>query len=226
MSLPLPVTSGARSLPHNTRTSIARPQHAYVLIQHRASNRLILGVARRSLTAIECIPTMTRNVWASALAPSVFSSSDDSTHLSAMRQPLASDFELHAASAQSIRIAVSRTTASPVVPDAVTDNVVASGVRPDPDAPGERRCRRNLLRFGSGSLARGRRRNARCNGWRRAVGVPAIRKDTSQGRLRTHHQFLEAQEADAKANDRFISSLAGGRSQRSRPDSLSSMGHM
>lgn len=34
------------SLPHNTRTSIARPQHAYVLIQHRASTRLIRGRRR------------------------------------------------------------------------------------------------------------------------------------------------------------------------------------
>lgn len=46
-------------------------------------------------------------------------------------------------------------------------------------------------------------------GW--SLSIPEIREDTSQGRLATHSTYYEAHEADPRADDRFTSSLAGGR---------------
>ena len=44
-------------------------------------------------------------------------------------------------------------------------------------------------------------------GWQLPVGM--ISEDTSDGRLRTHDPRVEATETDAKADDRFVSSIAG-----------------
>ncbi len=49
-------------------------------------------------------------------------------------------------------------------------------------------------------------------GWNWNFSIPEIREDVSQGRMRTHNPLLEAQQADPKLDDRFTSSLAGGRS--------------
>ncbi|MGE3543578.1 MAG: toxin TcdB middle/N-terminal domain-containing protein [Kofleriaceae bacterium] len=47
-------------------------------------------------------------------------------------------------------------------------------------------------------------------GW--SLSIPEIREDTSHGRMRTHYPIDEiAQGANAPADDRFVSSLAGGR---------------
>ena len=46
-------------------------------------------------------------------------------------------------------------------------------------------------------------------GW--SLSIPEIREDTSQGRLATRSSFYESQQPDPKADDRFVSSLAGGR---------------
>lgn len=48
-------------------------------------------------------------------------------------------------------------------------------------------------------------------GWNWTLSIPEIREDVSQGRMRTHNPLLEAQQADPKLDDRFTSSLAGGR---------------
>src|SRR5262245_33580192 len=45
-------------------------------------------------------------------------------------------------------------------------------------------------------------------GW--SLSIPEIRDDTSQGRLRTHAPQVEVQQADPRADDPFISTLAGG----------------
>ena len=46
-------------------------------------------------------------------------------------------------------------------------------------------------------------------GW--SLAIPEIREDTSQGRLRTHSPEVEATQSDSRADDRFISTMAGGR---------------
>ena len=46
-------------------------------------------------------------------------------------------------------------------------------------------------------------------GW--SLAIPEIREDTSQGRLRTHSPEVEATQSDPRADDRFISTMAGGR---------------
>jgi hypothetical protein len=46
-------------------------------------------------------------------------------------------------------------------------------------------------------------------GW--SLSIPEIREDTSQGRLRTHSPEVESGQADPRADDRFVSSMAGGR---------------
>ncbi|MBP9087509.1 MAG: hypothetical protein KBG15_15405, partial [Kofleriaceae bacterium] len=46
-------------------------------------------------------------------------------------------------------------------------------------------------------------------GWN--LTIPDIHEDTSQGRLATHHGVVESTQADPKADDRFTSSMAGGR---------------
>lgn len=50
-------------------------------------------------------------------------------------------------------------------------------------------------------------------GW--TLSIPMISEDHSQGRLRTRSSMVEAQQAangeDPKADDRFVSSMAGGR---------------
>ena len=46
-------------------------------------------------------------------------------------------------------------------------------------------------------------------GW--SMSIPEIREDGSQGRLRTRSPEVEAPQADPRFDDRFVSSLAGGR---------------
>jgi hypothetical protein len=46
-------------------------------------------------------------------------------------------------------------------------------------------------------------------GW--SLSIPEIREDTSQGRLRTNSPEVESTQADPRADDRFVSTLAGGR---------------
>ncbi len=46
-------------------------------------------------------------------------------------------------------------------------------------------------------------------GW--SLSIPEIREDTSQGRLRTHSPEVEGGQADPLADDRFVSTMAGGR---------------
>ena len=46
-------------------------------------------------------------------------------------------------------------------------------------------------------------------GW--SLSIPEIREDTSQGRLRTHSPEVELTQSDPAADDRFVSSMAGGR---------------
>jgi RHS repeat-associated protein len=49
------------------------------------------------------------------------------------------------------------------------------------------------------------------SGWNWNLSIPEIREDVSVGRMRTHYPLLEAQQADPKLDDRFVSSMAGGR---------------
>jgi RHS repeat-associated protein len=46
-------------------------------------------------------------------------------------------------------------------------------------------------------------------GW--SLSIPSIQEDTSQGRLATHSGYYEPLQTDSKSDDRFTSSLAGGR---------------
>ncbi|MGJ0492828.1 toxin TcdB middle/N-terminal domain-containing protein [Methylobacter sp.] len=46
-------------------------------------------------------------------------------------------------------------------------------------------------------------------GW--SLSIPEIREDTSQGRLKTHSPDVESTQADSRRDDRFVSSMAGGR---------------
>ena len=46
-------------------------------------------------------------------------------------------------------------------------------------------------------------------GW--SLSIPQILEDTSQGRLRTHAPQVEVAQADPLADDRFVSTMAGGR---------------
>jgi hypothetical protein len=43
------------------------------------------------------------------------------------------------------------------------------------------------------------------------LSIPDVHEDTSQGRLATHNSMVESTQADPKADDRFTSSMAGGR---------------
>lgn len=57
-------------------------------------------------------------------------------------------------------------------------------------------------------------------GW--SLSIPMIQEDTSQGRLVTHSSYYEAQQQDPKADDRFTSTLAGGRPLVKVPEPVAS----